>query len=97
VARGKLRPASRATVEISASADDVKRLRGHWARVSADRMADQPPGDLFSFNVFAVKRDDLERIKQAQRRFYREVRAIVSESEPEVVALLVVHTAGLVT
>ncbi len=97
VSRGRLRPASRATVEISASADDVKRLRAHWARVSAERMADQPAEDLFSFNVFAASREDLEKIKQAQRRFYREVRAIVAESSPEVVGLLVVHTAALVS
>lgn len=96
VSRGRLRPSSRATVEISASLDDVKRVRAHWARVSADRMADQPADDLFSFNVFAASREDLERIKQAQRRFYREVRAIVAESDPEVVALLVAHTAVLV-
>ncbi len=96
ITRGRLRPASRATVEISASADDVKRLRAHWAQVSAERMADQPAEDLFSFNVFAASREDVERIKQAQRRFYREVRAIVSESTAEVVSLLVVHTAVLV-
>lgn len=96
VVRGRLRPASRATVEISATAEDVKRVRAHWARVSAERMADQPAEDLFSFNVFAASREDLERIKQAQRRFYREVRAIVAESSPETVGLLVVHTAALV-
>lgn len=96
VVRGRLRPRSRATVEIGASADDVKRVRAHWARVSAERMADQPAEDLFSFNVFAASREDLARIQQAQRRFYREVRAIVADSVPEVVGLLVVHTAALV-
>lgn len=96
VARGRLRPGSPASVEVRATEDDMGRLRAHWAKVSADRMARRAGDDLFSFNVFAVGRDDLARIRQSQRRFYREVRAIVAESPPEVVALLVVHTAALV-
>jgi transcriptional regulator with XRE-family HTH domain len=93
---GTLRTASPASVEISATDEDVRRVRAHWAKVSADRMARYAPDDLFSFNVFAVSREDLAKIRQSQRRFYREVRAIVAESPPEVVALLVVHTAALV-
>ncbi len=94
VERRQLRPAPRVTVEIDATAEDVQRVRAHWAQVSADRMAAGAEGDLFSFNVFAVGRDDLTRIREAQRRFYREVRAIVSESPPEIPAMLVVHTAA---
>ena len=95
ISRGKLRSAPATTVEVVATDEDMKRLRAHWAAVSADRMARHAPGDLFSFNVFAVSREDLEKIRQSQRRFYREVRAIVAESPPEVVAMLVVHTAML--
>jgi len=93
VDRRQLRPSPRVTVEIDASAEDLQRVRAHWARVSADRVAAGTDGDLFSFNVFAVGREDLTRIRDAQRRFYREVRAIVAESPPEVPAMLVVHTA----
>jgi hypothetical protein len=96
VVRGRLRPAPPASVEIAATDEDVQRLRVHWSSVSADRMARGPRDDLFSFNVFAVSRADLARIRELQRRFYREVRAIVADSPPEVVAMLVVHTAGLV-
>lgn len=92
-----LRPAPAASVEIRATAEDLQRIKSHWASVSADRVERHAEGDLFSFNVFAVSRDDLEQIQEAQRRFYREVRAIVAESPPEVVALLVVHTASLST
>ncbi|MCA9569397.1 MAG: hypothetical protein KC656_16230, partial [Myxococcales bacterium] len=81
------------TVELVATPEDIRGIRAHWAAVSAERVARGEPGDLFSFNVFAVGRDDLERVKDAQRRFYREVRAIVADSPPEVAALLVVHTA----
>jgi transcriptional regulator with XRE-family HTH domain len=96
VAGGRLRPAPPASVEVSATPEDLQRLRAHWASVSAARMARGAPQDLFSFNVFTCSREDLEKIRQAQRRFYREVRAIVAESPPEVVALLVAHTAPLV-
>jgi transcriptional regulator with XRE-family HTH domain len=96
VVRGRLRPAPPASVEISATDEDVKRLRTHWANVTAERTARAAAGDLFSFNVFAVSRADLAKIRESQRRFYREVRAIVADSPPEVVALLVVHTAALV-
>jgi hypothetical protein len=94
VERRQLRPAPRVTVEIDATAEDMQRVRAHWARVSADRVAAGARGDLFSFNIFAVGREDLARIREAQRRFYREVRAIVAESPPEVPAMLVVHTAS---
>lgn len=96
IVRGRLRPAPATTVEVSATDDDLKRLRAHWARVGMERMEARAPGDLFSFNVFAVSREDLAKIRESQRRFYREVRAIVAESPPEVVAMLLIHTAALV-
>jgi hypothetical protein len=94
IERKQLVPAPRVTVEIDATAEDMRRVRSHWARVSADRIAAGAAGDLFSFNVFAVGRRDLVRIREAQRRFYREVRAIIAGSPPEVPAMLVVHTAA---
>jgi DNA-binding MarR family transcriptional regulator len=96
IVRGKLRPAPATTVEVTATDDDLKRLRAHWARVGMERMERRASGDLFSFNVCAVSREDLAKIRESQRRFYREVRAIVAESPPEVVAMLVIHTAALV-
>lgn len=92
-ARGCLEPAPPATVELQATPADLQAVRAHWAAVSAARVARGEP-DLFSFNVFAIGRADLERVRDAQRRFYREVRAIVAESPPEVAAMLVVHTAA---
>lgn len=91
---GYLRPAPPTTVEVQATAEDLRQLRAHWALVSAERMQRAAPGDLFSFNVFAIGRADLKRVREAQRRFYREVRSIVADSPPEVAAMLVVHTAA---
>ncbi len=95
VVKGYVRPAGPSTVEVRATAEDMTALRRHWASVGADRVARGDGDDLFSFNVFAASRDDLERIRLAQRRFYREVRAIVSDSPAEVVVMLTAHTGVL--
>jgi hypothetical protein len=50
-------------------------------------------GDLFSYNVFSVSKDDLARMRALQKRYFSELRAIVAASEdPEVVALITMHT-----
>jgi transcriptional regulator with XRE-family HTH domain len=82
------------TVDVAPTAEEHRRLRAHWARVAADRVAAGVDGDLFSFNVFAVSRADLARIRELQRSFYREVRAIVADSEPEVAAMLALHSGA---
>jgi len=92
--RGTYRPAPPTAVELQATAEDFQAMRAHWAQVSAARVERGEPGDLFSFNVFAIGRDDLVKVREAQRRFYREVRAIVADSPPEVPAMLIVHTAA---
>ncbi len=88
------------TVDVAPTHAEQLALRAHWAEASARRMADVrdtgvTENDLFSFNVLAVSRADLQRIRELQRAFYREVRGIASDSVPEVAALLVVHTAAL--
>ena len=45
-------------------------------------------GDLVSYNVVAVAREDLERIREAHVRDFMEVRSIVANSRPEVAALV---------
>lgn len=95
VVKGYVRPAAPSTVEVRATPDDMTTLRTHWASVGAERVRKGEGDDLFSFNVFACSRDDLERIRLAQRRFYREVRAVVADSPAEVVVLLTAHTGVL--
>lgn len=82
------------TVDVAPTAEEHRRLRAHWARAGAERVAAAVDGDVFSFNVFAVSHVDLARIRELQRAFFREVRSIVAASEPEVAALLTVHTAA---
>lgn len=82
------------TVDVETNAAAQRRLREHWARVGADRLAAGHPA-VFSYNVFAVSRADLEKIHSLQRAFFREVRGLVAESEPEVAAFLLVMTGAL--
>ena len=87
--RGVLVPLSTFTADVTASDDDRRRLKGHWARVAADRLDDPRPDDLVSFNLVSVSRADLGRLKQLQRDYFRELRGLVAASAPEEVAALV--------
>lgn len=84
-------PSAGPTVDVSVHEAVQRRLREHWARVGADRLAAGAPA-VFSYNVFAVSRADLERIQALQRAFFREVRSLVAESAPEVAAYLLVQS-----
>lgn len=78
------------TVDVAASDHDMRSLKRHWTGVARDRLDAPDPDDLHSFNLLAVSREDLGRIREAQRAFFREVRGIVAASAPsEQVALLV--------
>jgi hypothetical protein len=43
----------------------------------------EPGAGLFAYNLFTVSLADLERIRELQRAFFRELRAIVAASRPE--------------
>lgn len=74
---------------------ELWRLRKHWTEVAAQRIEAGQPGQ-FSFNVFTCSRADLERIRAAHLSYFREMRAIVGESEPgEVVGVVNVHLFAL--
>jgi len=90
---GLLRASGEMTVDMRPSAEDRHRLRAHWARVGAERVAAGLP-DLFSFSLVAVSRADLDTIRQLQRRYFRELRGIVAASSPsEVGALILAQVA----
>ena len=86
--RGRVVATGSMTVDTRATTDDRRRLRAHWASVAAARVAEDQ-GDLFGFSLMAVSRADLERIRQLQRRYFRELRSIASASEPVEVGALV--------
>lgn len=67
---------------VDMAGDTARRLRAHWAAVSAERVSSPGLEDLFSYNLFSVSRADYQRIKALQKEFFREVRAIVAQSTP---------------
>ena len=68
--------------------DAAHALRVFWSEVALQRLQARADG-LYSHSVFAVSERDLSRIRELQKAYYQEVRAIVAQSEPvERVALL---------
>ena len=76
------------TIDATADPRGTQRLKAHWAALGPGRAVGPREGDMVSYNVFAVSRDDLERIREAHIRYFMEVRSIVSDSAPEVAALV---------
>jgi transcriptional regulator with XRE-family HTH domain len=76
------------TIDARAEPDGMKRLKAHWASLGFRRATAPHDGDLVSYNVIAVSRADLERIREAHVRYFLEVRSIVANSRPEVAGLV---------
>jgi transcriptional regulator with XRE-family HTH domain len=76
------------TIDARAEPEGMKRLKAHWASLGHLRATAPHPGDLVSYNVIAVSRSDLDRIREAHVRYFLEVRSIVANSQPEVAALV---------
>lgn len=76
------------TIDARADPDGTRRLKAHWAALGPQRATAPHEGDLVSYNVVAVSREDLERIREAHVRYFMEVRSIVANSAPEVAALV---------
>ncbi len=86
---GRWRPVGALTVDTRSDPEGTLRLKEHWASMGVVRATEPRPGDLVSYNVVSVSREDLERIREAHIRYFHEVRQIVSKSEPVEVAALV--------
>lgn len=85
----RLRIAAPLTVDTRAFPEALAKLRAHWARVALDRVQVARASDVLAYNVMSVSRTDLARIRELLRSTYREIRSIVSASEPPEVAALV--------
>lgn len=77
------------TVDTRSAPELVRALKGHWAGVGQARAASPRAGDLLSYNVISLSRHDLARLRELHLAYYRDVRALVSASEPVEVAALV--------
>jgi transcriptional regulator with XRE-family HTH domain len=86
---GRWQPVGALTVDTRADPEGTLRLKHHWAGMGVQRATAPREGDMVSYNVVGVSRDDLERIREAHVRYFHEVRQIVANSEPVEVAALV--------
>jgi transcriptional regulator with XRE-family HTH domain len=77
------------TVDMQASADDMRKVKSHWTEVCLRRVQAPRPEDWLGFNLVSTSAADQERIRDVLRRAFREIRALAAASEPvESVALL---------
>ncbi|MDG1484292.1 MAG: DUF4423 domain-containing protein [Myxococcota bacterium] len=77
------------TIDTRAHPEAGRVLKKHWLSVGMARVDDPHQSDILGYNLFSLSRDDLARIADLQRGFYRAVRGIVAASEPsEVIALM---------
>jgi transcriptional regulator with XRE-family HTH domain len=84
--RYRTRPLS---VDTSGDPQAMRRLRHHWANVAGARALDPGPDDWLAYNVISCNDADLVRIRELLTATFREVRAIVSASEPPQTAALI--------
>lgn len=78
-----------------ATEEERRRLKLHWADVGRRRLAAGSEG-LYSWSVFAVSREDYERVRALHVRYMQALRQIVDASRPsEVVALANVQLLAL--
>lgn len=91
----RFRPDEVVTVDTRLDAAAGRRMRLHWNEVAGQRIAGGSPGQ-FSYNVFAVSRADLERLREMHLAYFRALRAVVAGSSPsEVVAVANVQLFAL--
>ena len=74
-------PRSVVTVDTRHDPHAARKLAGWCAKQGADYLDQGTPGN-FAFNLFAVSERDLERLRQLQRDYFRQLRSIVASSKP---------------
>lgn len=83
------------TVDTRRDAAMARNLRRWWSEVALERLNRGDEG-LFAYNLAGVSSRDYDRLRELHRTYFRQARAIVSQSEPvERVVLLNTHVLGL--
>ena len=92
---GRYAPTNVQLVDTRSDPIAAARLRAFWAQVGSTRLAGER-GGTFAYTVFGVSARDLSRIRELQTAYYRELRALIGQSEPvEHVALASFHLLPL--
>lgn len=69
------------TVDTGRDPSATRALAAFWMQQGAERVRSFGEGN-FAFNVFGVSQRDLERLRELQRAYFAELRAIIAQSEP---------------
>jgi DNA-binding XRE family transcriptional regulator len=86
---GRYEPGSPMSIDTGASLSKMKALKLHWLNEVTRSLSDERSGNAYGYNVVSVSRTDLQRIRELHLDYFRQLRAIVVESEPvETVALI---------
>jgi transcriptional regulator with XRE-family HTH domain len=78
----------RHTVDTQGGKEALRLLKRHWSQVSADRVVEAMPDDLFAYNVMSLSRADAARVREKLQEVFREIRMIVGASDPEEVVAI---------
>lgn len=91
---GRWRPVETLSLDVRKDPKRATQARAWWARVAAERVARNRRGTLYT--VGAVSAIDLQRLRELEKAYFNEVRAIVAQSQPvERVILAMVQTIDL--
>jgi hypothetical protein len=78
---GKYRPTRTINVDTRRDPIATRELASFWMKEGAERVL-TPGKGRFAFNSFAVSAKDLARAKDLQSEYFRQLRALVAESQP---------------
>lgn len=80
---GRYRPTLVSVVDTRQDSEAAWRLRRFFSMAAAERLRGAPDhASASAYNLFGVSRADLARLHELQRAYFRQMRAIIAESEP---------------
>jgi hypothetical protein len=69
------------TIDTRADPTRARRLKAEWLKVSLQRLEAGTAG-VFSYNLMAISRADLERLREMHIAYFRAMQALVADSTP---------------
>ncbi|HMI92410.1 MAG TPA: DUF4423 domain-containing protein [Polyangiales bacterium] len=81
---GRYAPTRVSTVDTRRDPEAARRLRVFWSRAAAERIehAGESQQITAAYNLFGISHADLQRLRELQRAYFRQMRAIIAESDP---------------
>ena len=81
---GRYTPTRVTTVDTRRDPAAARELRRFWSRTATERLHSAPPTSqaAAAYNLFGVSRADLAQLRELQRAYFRQMRAIIARSQP---------------